>query len=41
MAETFRRERPERAVDRPWKRWAMGEYIDESEETRESQPVYE
>jgi hypothetical protein len=41
MAETFRREHPERVVDRPWKRGAMGEFIDESEETRESQPAHE
>ena len=40
MAETFRREHPERIVDRPWKRGAMGEYIaDESEQTPESQLV--
>ncbi len=41
VAETFRREHPERVVDRPWKRGAMGEYIaDESEQTPESQQVY-
>jgi hypothetical protein len=34
IAETFRREHPERIVDRPWKRGAMGEYIpDEPEQT--------
>lgn len=31
MAETFRRRFPERVVDRPWKRGAMGEYIGEDE----------
>jgi hypothetical protein len=40
MAETFRREHPERIVDRPWKRGAMGEYIaDEPEEMPEPQAV--
>jgi len=40
MAETFRREHPERVVDRPWKRGAMGECIaDEPEQTPESQVV--
>jgi hypothetical protein len=40
MAETFRREHPERIVYRPWKRGAMGEYIaDESKQTPESQLV--
>jgi hypothetical protein len=40
MAETFRREHPERIVDRPWKRGAMGEYIaDEPEEMTERQPT--
>jgi len=40
MAETFRREHPERIVDRPWKRGAMGEYIaDEPEEMPERQPA--
>jgi hypothetical protein len=38
IAETFRREHPERIVDRPWKRGALGEYIaDEPEETPEHQ----
>jgi hypothetical protein len=38
IAETFRREYPERVVDRPWKRGAMGEYIaDEPQQTSESQ----
>ena len=38
MAETFRREHPQRFVDRPWQRGAMGEYIaDEPEQTLESQ----
>ena len=38
IAETFRRERPERIVDRPWKRGAMGEYVaDEPEELPEHQ----
>jgi len=32
IAETFRREYPERIVDRPWKRGAMGEYIAEKPE---------
>jgi hypothetical protein len=27
MAETFRREHPDRFVDRPWSRGAMGEYV--------------
>jgi hypothetical protein len=40
IAETFRREHPERIVDRPWKRGAMGEYIaDELEEMSERQPA--
>ena len=40
MAETFRREHPQRFVDRPWQRGAMGEYIaDEPEQTLESQPA--
>jgi hypothetical protein len=40
IAETFRREHPERIVDRPWKRGAMGEYLaDETEEISEPQPV--
>jgi hypothetical protein len=34
IAETFRREHPERIVDRPWKRGAMGEYIAEKPEER-------
>ena len=39
MAETFRREHPERIVYRPWKRGAMGEYIpDESEHAPDPQP---
>jgi hypothetical protein len=38
IAETFRREHPERIVDRPWKRGAMGQYIgDEPEEMPERQ----
>jgi hypothetical protein len=41
IAETFRREYPERIVDRPSKRGAMGEYIaDEPEQTPESQPLH-
>jgi hypothetical protein len=32
IAETFRREHPERVVDRPWKRGAMGEIIPEPED---------
>ncbi len=40
IAETFRREHPERIVDRPWKRGAMGEYLaDEPEELSEPQPT--
>jgi len=40
IAETFRREHPERVVDRPWKRGAMGEYIaDEPEELSDPQPT--
>ena len=40
MAETFRREHPERVVDRPWNRGATGEYTaSESSETRKSQLV--
>jgi hypothetical protein len=40
MAETFRREHPERIVDRPWKRGAMGEYVAaEPEEIPERQPA--
>src|SRR5262245_18646713 len=40
IAETFRREYPERVVDRPWKRGAMGEYIaDEPKQASESQTV--
>lgn len=38
VAETFRREHPERVVDRPWNRGAMGEYLaDEPEQTPASQ----
>lgn len=29
IAETFRREHPDRFVDRPWNRGAMGEYIED------------
>jgi len=40
IAETFRREHPERIVDRPWKRGAMGECLaDEPEELSEPQPT--
>ena len=40
IAETFRREHPERVVERPWKRGAMGEYIaDEPEEIPERKPA--
>jgi|SRR5215469_1670570 len=31
MGETFRREHPERFVDRPWNRGTMGEYIGDDE----------
>jgi hypothetical protein len=40
IAETFRREHPERIVDRPWRRGAMGEYLaDEPEELSGPQSV--
>ena len=40
IAETFRREHPERIVDRPWKRGAMGECIaDEPKEMPEPHAV--
>jgi hypothetical protein len=39
IAETFRRDHPERVVDRPWKRGAMGEYIAVSIARTRTRPI--